>query len=75
MILESYDCELCILQKEERVRHIFYRHPFAKNCWNSIGITVPTWLKPERASRHSKKVPKSAICSGYYHNNELVHLD
>jgi hypothetical protein len=55
MILESYDCELCILQKGERVRHIFYGCSFAKNCWNSIGIIVPTWLKPERASMHIKR--------------------
>jgi hypothetical protein len=47
MNFDSYDCELCLLQKEERLRHLFFKSPFAKNCWNQIGILVPTWLKPE----------------------------
>jgi hypothetical protein len=37
------------------VRHIFYRCPFAKTCWNLIRIQVPTWLKPERATKHIKR--------------------
>jgi hypothetical protein len=32
MHIESYDCELCLLQKEEKIRHLFLRCSFAKNC-------------------------------------------
>jgi hypothetical protein len=44
---DSFYCEMCLLQKEENLRHLFFRCPFAKNCRNQIGVTVPTWLKPE----------------------------
>jgi hypothetical protein len=55
MNLNSYDCELCLLQKEEMLHHLFFTCPFAKNCWNQIGVLVPSWLKPERATRHIKR--------------------
>jgi hypothetical protein len=55
MQLDSYDCELCLLQKVERLRHLFYRCPFAKNCWAQIGVAVPTWLTLEGATKHIKR--------------------
>jgi hypothetical protein len=55
MHLDSYVCELCILQKEEKLRHLLLRCPFAKNCWSSIGVSVVSWLRPERAMRHIKR--------------------
>jgi hypothetical protein len=55
MALESYDCELCLYQKEEKLRHLFFRCSFAKNCQHQIGVTVPTWLKIERAVRNIKR--------------------
>jgi hypothetical protein len=56
MYLESYDCELCLLQHEEKLKHLFFRCSFAKNCWSQIGVNVPTWLKPERAIKHIKRI-------------------
>jgi hypothetical protein len=56
MQLESYDCELCILQKEERLRHLFFKCSFARNCWLQIGVIVSIWLKPTRAMRHIKRM-------------------
>jgi hypothetical protein len=44
MNFESYTCELCIMQREENLRHLFFRCSFAKNCWLQLGIQVPTWL-------------------------------
>lgn len=41
MTLDTYDCELCILMREERVKHLFFRCNFARNCWASIGIYYP----------------------------------
>jgi hypothetical protein len=55
MALDSYDCELCLLQREEALRHLFFKCSFAKNCWSLIGVNVPSWLKPERATRHIKR--------------------
>jgi hypothetical protein len=40
---------------EESLRHLFYKCPFAKNCWRYIGVAVPTWLNPERATRRIKR--------------------
>nr|TKW30242.1 hypothetical protein SEVIR_2G022800v2 [Setaria viridis] len=43
MELDSYTCELCILQKMEKMEHLFFRCNFAKSCWRSIGISfTPT---------------------------------
>jgi hypothetical protein len=55
MHLDSYVCELCISPREESLRHLFYKCPFAKNCWSYIGVSVPTWLKPERATKRIKR--------------------
>jgi hypothetical protein len=32
MQLELYDCELCLLLNEKKLRHLFFKCPFAKNC-------------------------------------------
>jgi hypothetical protein len=40
--LDSYTCDLCILQKTENVAHLFLRCNFAKACWNAIGVSVVT---------------------------------
>jgi hypothetical protein len=58
MYLESYTCDLCILQKEERLHHLFFKCSFARNCWAQIEIILPAWLKPERATRHIKRLLK-----------------
>jgi hypothetical protein len=55
MNLESYTCDLCILRKEEKLRHLFYRCSFAKQCWLQIGISMPTWLKHDKATRYIKR--------------------
>jgi hypothetical protein len=55
MHLESYTCELCLLQKEEKLRHLFFKCSFVRNCWGHIGITVPTWLRADRATRYFKR--------------------
>lgn len=39
MQLDSYNCVLCSLLTKETSNHIFLECPFAKECWNSIGIT------------------------------------
>jgi hypothetical protein len=33
MQLDSYACELCILQKEETLRHLFFKCSFGRNYW------------------------------------------
>jgi hypothetical protein len=55
MQLESYTCELCLLQREEKLRHLFFRCSFAKNCWLSIGVQVPTWLRLKGAITRIKR--------------------
>lgn len=42
MHLDDYNCEMCILQKEETIHHLFLRCNFAKACWASIGLFAPT---------------------------------
>lgn len=45
MYLDSYVCEMCILQKEETIFHLFIRCNFTGACWASIGINMPRHLK------------------------------
>jgi hypothetical protein len=42
MELDSYTCDLCILQKLKSAAHLFLRCNFAKACWYSVGISVVT---------------------------------
>jgi hypothetical protein len=52
MFLESYVCEFCIHQSEEKLEHLFFKKcMFARNCWQAIGISMPTWLKADRVTR------------------------
>jgi hypothetical protein len=55
MNLDSYDCEMCIRQLEKSLMHLFFRCSFAKTAWLQIGVAVPTWLRPDRATRHIKR--------------------
>jgi hypothetical protein len=48
-------CELCIHQNEEKLRHLIFKCPFDRNCWQAIGVTVSSWLKPDRATRRIKR--------------------
>jgi hypothetical protein len=43
-------------RKEERLRHLFFKCSFARNYWAQIGVNVSSWLKPERATRHIKRI-------------------
>jgi hypothetical protein len=74
MLLESYDCELCMLHKKDKLRHIFYICPFAKSCWNLIGIIVDL-AKTKKSNKEHQKITKSAFCNRYYYNYVLVYLD
>jgi hypothetical protein len=55
MILDSYVCEQCLRQVDELNMHLFFRCSFTKNYWYQIGVTVPTWLRPDRATKHIKR--------------------
>jgi hypothetical protein len=55
MHLESYTCEMCILQKEETLRHLFFKCAFAKNCQSQIEIVFPLMTRPNTALRIIKR--------------------
>lgn len=40
MHLDSYTCDMCILQRLETCAHLLLPYNFAEACWTSIGITV-----------------------------------
>jgi hypothetical protein len=54
MVLDSYSCELCLVQHVETLRHLFLHCPFAKICWTAIGVLVPSWLRVERVTIYMK---------------------
>jgi hypothetical protein len=47
MHFDSYTCDLCILQKQESLTHLFFRCSFEKNYWHRVGVLVPSWFKPD----------------------------
>jgi len=42
MLLQSYSCVLCALNIEETVHHLFLQCEFAKQCWEIIGVDIPS---------------------------------
>ena len=42
MFLSSYSCVLCGLDAEETLQHLFLQCQFAKQCWQIIGIDIPS---------------------------------
>jgi hypothetical protein len=55
MVLNSYTCEVCVLQQVETLRHLFLHYSFVKNCWVFIRILVPTWLRADHATSYMKR--------------------
>jgi hypothetical protein len=54
MILDSYTCDICLLQRVETLRHLFLLCPFAKNCLFSIVVMIPSLLRATRAMAYMK---------------------
>jgi hypothetical protein len=63
MELDSYTCDLCILQRPETGAHLFLRCNFAKACWNSIGVTLQT-----------NQGQGGSLCNGDHHYYGLEYL-
>jgi hypothetical protein len=55
MVLDSYTCEMCVLRRVETLMHLFLHCSFAKNCWASIGVLVPTWLHVDGVTTYMKR--------------------
>jgi hypothetical protein len=56
MNLESYTCDLCILQRPETRAHLFLRCKFAKACWNSLGITYVSTISVNQIFKIREKL-------------------
>jgi hypothetical protein len=41
--------------ERRKIKTPVLRCPFAKNCWMPIGVSIPSWLRPERATRRIKR--------------------
>jgi hypothetical protein len=71
MHLESYTYDLCLLQRVKKLRHLFFRCPFVKNCWladRGIGSNV---AKARQSNMSHKKKIESFICYGNYNSHVL----
>jgi hypothetical protein len=75
MHLESYMCELCLLQKEERLRHLFLGCPFAKKLlrghWNPSAIMDET----TKGSKENQAEPGSSLCNGDHYNQVMEYME
>jgi septation ring formation regulator EzrA len=69
MSLDSYNCELCLLQKEENLRHIFFRCPFAKKkVLEYHRDTSTNMAKTKKSNEKLKEEIEGLICYGNYHS-------
>ncbi|TVU13198.1 hypothetical protein EJB05_40731, partial [Eragrostis curvula] len=55
MHLDDYNCEMCILQREETIYHLFLKCNFARQSWESIGLHAPLTSNPGRAVKRLKQ--------------------
>ncbi|GJN37763.1 hypothetical protein PR202_gb26749 [Eleusine coracana subsp. coracana] len=60
--LQSYNYELCIIQREATLRHLFLKCNFARRYWNTIGINFLSTYNLSKLSRVSKGNLKS-LCT------------
>ena len=40
MELDNYNCVLCDLGLEESLVHLFVSCPFARSCWETLGLVI-----------------------------------
>ena len=40
MELDNYNCVLCDLALEESLVHLFMACPFARSCWETLGLVI-----------------------------------
>jgi hypothetical protein len=52
---ESVHVHPIFMSAFKRLDRLFFKCPFTKNCWEAIGMHVPTWLKANRAMRRIKR--------------------
>jgi hypothetical protein len=75
MTLDSYVCEMCLLQREETLRHLFFSCPFAKYCW------VSDWGVNANLVESNKRydIPEASywfiFCYGDHYYNVLVYME
>lgn len=65
MMLEFYTHELCILQREETLRHLFIRCNFSRRSWESIGVDIP---------RHRTTFHMIQWLSGFLHGHSNPNI-
>jgi hypothetical protein len=75
MHLVSYVCEMCILQREESLGHLFFRCNFFKKLLGSDWHHCPLMAASSKSDQKAKEIFGSSICHGNYNSNVLGHLD
>lgn len=53
--LDDYNCEMCILQRDETIYHLFLKCNFSKACWQSIGLFAPNIHQSHIAVKRLKR--------------------
>lgn len=77
MLLDDYTCEMCILQREETVHHLFLSCNFARACWLSIGIHAPATVNAEVAIQRIQMLLQTTsidliICSRFHDEDDFI---
>ena len=73
MTLESYNCEICSLMVEETVEHLFWRCPFAQQCWEILNLQTVHAGDFRKCVGYQGANAKSVVHGGY-HSHELDNL-
>jgi hypothetical protein len=74
MILDSYTCDLCILQLLETNAHLFLQCNFDKACWNSIGVNYSSSVTVLQIFEKNQERPGTPFLHGDNHSFSLEYL-
>jgi hypothetical protein len=74
MVLESYNCVLCISQVEETLEHLLFHCPFAASCWGPLAFHFSDAVSRFQAVEAFKLVFCSILYVSIYFTL-LEHLD
>jgi hypothetical protein len=74
MYLDSYACEMCIQQREESLRHLFFRCSFAKKLLAADWDRHSSLVTSKESSQKNQNNDRPTFYHGHNHHHVLEHL-
>jgi hypothetical protein len=75
VVLDSYTCELCLLQRVEMLRHLFLLCPFAKKLLDLNWGTSAILAQGRSCHNLYEEAYQPAVCYRNYYDHVMMHLE